>query len=168
MAIDLPTIAKSYYGGTASPYPSSLTSQYEIGWGFPYAQWPQDLKDQYAYNPTAAKQLLAAAGYPNGFNTDVVADSAGDLDLLQVVKSYFAAVGVNMLITPMDTASWSAFVQSGHKQDALAYKSSGSIGFSYEPIRQLDEFQTGSADDIGLVSDPTFDAFVAQAWRPPT
>ena len=47
------------------------------GWGFPYDQWPQDLKDEYAYNPTAAKQLLAAAGYPNGFKTDIVADNAG-------------------------------------------------------------------------------------------
>ena len=26
MAIDLPTIAKTYYGGTADPYPLSLTS----------------------------------------------------------------------------------------------------------------------------------------------
>ena len=66
------------------------------GWGCHINQWPQDLKDQYAYNPTAAKQLLAAAGYPNGFNTDVVADTAADLDLLQIVKSYFAAVGIDM------------------------------------------------------------------------
>ena len=96
MAIDLPTIAKTYYGGTARPCPSTLTSNYMTGWGFPYSQWPQDLKDQYAYNPTAAKQLLAAAGYPNGFNTDVVVDAAADMDLLQIVKSYFAAIGVNM------------------------------------------------------------------------
>ena len=26
MAIDLPTIAKTYYGGTVAPYPSTLTS----------------------------------------------------------------------------------------------------------------------------------------------
>ena len=33
MAIDLPTISKSYYGGTTSPNPSSLTSMYERGGG---------------------------------------------------------------------------------------------------------------------------------------
>jgi len=47
--------------------------------GFPYSQWPASLQAQYAYNPTQAKQLLAAAGYPNGFNTDIVVDSAADM-----------------------------------------------------------------------------------------
>ena len=82
MAIDLPTIAKDYYHGTVEPYPSTLTSRYMKGWGFPYEEWPQDLKDEYAYNPTAAKKLLADAGYPNGFKTNVVADTAGDMDLI--------------------------------------------------------------------------------------
>ena len=117
------------------------------------------MKDQYAYNPTGAKQLLAAAGYPNGFNTDVVADLAGDMDLLQVVKSYFAAVGINMEIRTMDSTSWASFVSASHKQDQLAMKSSGLLGFGYEPIRQLNEYHTGSSDNIGLVNDPTFDAF---------
>ena len=95
------------------------------GWGFPYSQWPQDLKDQYAYNPTAAKQLLAAAGYPNGFNTDCVVVNTADLDLLQIVKSYFAAIGVNMDIRPMDLASFTSFVIGGHKNDALAVRQAG-------------------------------------------
>ena len=72
------------------------------GWGFPYEEWPQDLKDEYAYNPTAAKKLLADAGYPNGFKTNVVADTAWDMDLLQIVKSYFADVGIDMEIRPME------------------------------------------------------------------
>ena len=55
MAIDLPAIAKTYYKNTVDPHPSSLTSMYLKGWGFPYEEWPQDLKDEYAYNPAAAK-----------------------------------------------------------------------------------------------------------------
>jgi len=163
MAIDLPTIANAYYGGTVEPYPSTLTSNHMTGWGFPYMQWPQNLKDEYAYNPTAAKQLLAAAGYPNGFNTDVVAQNSSDLGLVQVVKSYFAAVGINMSIQTMDDTSWTTFVQNGHKQDAMAQKASGTLGNTYEPVRQLTKFQSTYAANYMMVRDPVFDAFYDKA-----
>ena len=133
------------------------------GWGYPYSQWPQDLKDQYAYNPTQAKQLLTAAGYPNGFNTDIVVDSVNDMDLLQIVKSYFAAVGVNMDIRPMASAALSTFVTSAHKNDALAQRSTGALGLAYNPLRQLTRFQTGASPNIIMISDPTFDAFYTNA-----
>jgi len=45
--------------------------------GFPYEEWPQDLKDEYSYNPTMAKEILADAGYPDGFKTNVVASITG-------------------------------------------------------------------------------------------
>jgi peptide/nickel transport system substrate-binding protein len=166
MAIDLPTIAKTYYGGTVDTSPSTLTAIAMVGWGFPYNQWPQDLKDQYAYNPTAAKQLLAAAGYPNGFNTDVVVDQAADLDLLQIVKSYFAAVGINMEIRAMESTAWTAFVQIGHKQDQFAMRGTGGLlGMSSAPISQLTRFQTGGPTNWIMFSSPVFDAFYNTAMN---
>ena len=163
MAIDVPTIASTYYGGTVDPTPSSLTSNLLTGWGFPYAQWPQSLKDEYSYNPTTAKQLLTAAGYPNGFNTDVVSQSTADQELLQIVQSYFTAIGVNMSINTMDAASWLTFVQTNHKQDALAYKSIGTLSDDYSPMDQFGTFQTGGTFNIWNVSDPIIDAAVAKA-----
>ena len=163
MAIDLPTIAKTYYGGTVAPSPSTLTSNYMTGWGFPYDQWPQDLKDQYAYNPTKAKQLLSDAGYPNGFNTDIVADLAGDMDLLQIVKSYFNAINVNMDIRTMDTASWTAYVQLGHKHDQMAQRGNSSLGINYEPLVELNKFHAGGTSDFAMVNDSTFNDFLTQA-----
>jgi len=73
MAVDLPGIAKSYYGGTVEPYRPRLPRGHMQGWGFPYEEWPQELKDEYSYNPALAKKLLAEAGYPNGFKTNIVA-----------------------------------------------------------------------------------------------
>ena len=168
MAIDLPTLAKTYYNGTVSANPSTITSYYETGWGFPYAQWPQDLKNQYAYNPTQAKQLLAAAGYPNGFTTDIVADQAGDMDLLQIVKSYFADIGVNMSIQTMDSASFVAYVQTNHKQDQMSQKSIGSLGVGFEPVRQFSRFQTGYSGNLAMVNDPVWNAFYTQAMASTT
>jgi len=40
MAIDLPTICRTYYNNTCRPYPSSITSYYMKGWGLPYEDWP--------------------------------------------------------------------------------------------------------------------------------
>jgi len=164
MAIDLPTIASTYYGGTADPNPSSLTSRYMTGWGFPYDQWPQDLKDQYSYNLPAAKKLLSDAGYPNGFKTDIVADLAGDMNLLQIVKSDFAAIDIDMDIRTMDPVSWVSYVQVNKKNDQLDQRgTAGSLGFTYEPMRQLQRFMTNNAVNYPRVSDPVYDAFYTSA-----
>jgi len=163
MAIDLPTLAKSYYSGEILSYPATLTSRYMTGWGFPYEQWPQDLKDQYTYNPTVAKNLLAAAGYPNGFKTNIVADTTADLDLLQVIKSYFAAVGIDMEIRTMDYTAWVAFVQTGHKYDQIAFRAAGSMGITSEPMNHLSYFRTGQSRNYMNISDPVFDTLYGKA-----
>ena len=163
MAIDLPTIAKDYYGGTAVAYPSSATTRYMKGWGFPYEEWPQDLKDEYTYNPTAAKKLLADAGFPTGFKTNVVADATGDLDLLQIVKSYFASIGIDMEIRPMDAVSWNSFVRIQKKYDQLSFRSNGSLGMIFEPMTQLTQFMTGNASNYYGISNPDFDTFYPKA-----
>jgi ABC-type transport system substrate-binding protein len=163
MAINLPELAKDYYYGTAEPYPSSLTSRYLTGWGLAYEQWPQEVKDEYTYNPAAAKRLLSEAGYPGGFKTNIVADSAGDMELLQNIKAYFAAVGIDMEIRPMDSSSWVAFVTTGKKHDQLAQRAAASLGLTFEPLRQLNKFQKSYASNVPLVNDPVFEAFYGQA-----
>ena len=163
MAIDLPTIARTYFGGSAVPYPSALTSRDITGWGLPYEDWPQDLKDEYAYNPTAAKQLLAEAGYPDGFKTNIVIEATIDIKLLEIVQSYFRAVGIEMEIRPLSTAEFVPFVMTGRKQDQLVQRSASSLGLATEPIRQLERFRTGSAPNYMMVNDPVFDAFLPRA-----
>jgi len=164
MAIDLPTIAKSYYGGSVDPYPSTLTAtKFMKGWGFPYEEWPQELKDEYTYNPTTAKGLLADAGYPHGFETNVLADTDGDMDLLQIVKSYFNDIGIDMKIRTMEPAAWTEYMENGHKHDQLVYRPYGPLGQTYAPLRAITRFHTGNSTNYLMVSDPVFDAFYDKA-----
>jgi ABC-type transport system substrate-binding protein len=156
-------MTQTYYNGKSESTPEPLTSGFMTGWGFPYSQWPASLQAEYAYNPTQAKQLLASAGYPNGFNTDIVVDQAADLDLLQVVQSYFSAIGVNMSIDAMPSAAFTAYVVVNHQNDALAMRTEGALGLTYYPIRQLTKFQTGASSNDAVVNDPTFNAFYTQA-----
>ena len=162
MAINLPEIATDYFGGGTDPSPQALTANSMPGWGFPYNTWPADLQAQYAYNPTQAKALLAAAGFPNGFNTDIVIDgSALYQTVIQIVQSEFAAINVNMSIQVMAHAQFSAYVRTGHHEDALAYLPNGSLGLGYYPMRQLMKFVTNGLSNDMMVSDPKIDGWYA-------
>ena len=156
MAIDLPAIAKDYYHGLVDPYPAMLDSRGLKGLGFPYEEWPQDLQAEYTYNPTAAKKLLADAGYANGFKTNVVADITVDMELLKIVKSYLSQVGIDMEIRPMDSAAWSDFVLLGHKHDQMSQRPLPAAGYAFEPIRLLHGLQTGHPTHQ-MISDPVCD-----------
>ena len=167
-AINLPELASTYYQGTVSPNPSTMTSNYLTGWGWPYDQWPQDLKDTYAYNPTQAKSLLTAAGYESGFNTNCVVSTDSDVTLLQAVKSYFAAINVNMTITTMDPAAWSSYVITNHKNDALAMRANGSLGFNYAPYFQLGHYSKGAASDFMMLDEPVMNNLLPDAMKAAT
>jgi len=130
------------------------------GWGFPYQEWPQDLKDEYAYNPPAARQLLADAGFPNGIKTNIVVDTASDMDLFQIIKFCFAQIGIEMEVRPMESNACTAFV-GAHKHDQLVYRQYGPLGHCYAPFQAFSRLQTG-ANDL-MVSDPVFDSFYNKA-----
>jgi ABC-type transport system substrate-binding protein len=162
MSLNLQDMANNYYGGAVDPSPSTLTGNAMTGWGYPYKEWPQALKDEYAYNPTQAKKLLSDAGYPTGFKTTIWADKAMDIDFLQIIKSEFADVGVDMTIQTMDTASFSAITRTTHKAEGLMYQG-GAVGVRFEPLRQLTRFQKGVPVNIGMVNDATFETFYPKA-----
>jgi peptide/nickel transport system substrate-binding protein len=163
-AINIPLIASSYYSGTASSYPAGLVQNQlaASGWGVAYTNWPQSLKDEYAYNPDLAKKMLADAGFA-GLHTDLVLQSDADKDLYTIVQSQLAAVGVTMDINMMDQASWQAFVMTGHKQDALAARSIGVLGITTDPFTILQRMIPGYSANYIMVNDPVFSAFYPQA-----
>jgi peptide/nickel transport system substrate-binding protein len=162
-AINIPEIAKTYYQGQASNLPATLTAYEMTGWTWQYADWPQSLKDEYSYDPVASKKMLADAGYPSGFKTDIYAATDFDLDLLQIVKGYFAAVGVDMEIRALDPTTWLSFVYTSKKHDAFAVRNQGFLAINYEPIVQIYRFMTNYRVNYINVSDPDYDALIPRA-----
>jgi peptide/nickel transport system substrate-binding protein len=161
LAIDLKTIAQTHYGGYVSGAPEGLVSSSLKGFTLPYAEWPQELKDEYAFNPEQARKLLEAAGYPTGFKTNIIAStSAEDLELLQIIQSMFKDIGVNMEIITKDFADKRVYCQSG-KHDQMSYWNTS--GTTRPP--QWDIIQLSSKDPGNCTynNDPQFDALVDQA-----
>jgi peptide/nickel transport system substrate-binding protein len=101
-AINRQVIAKALDPGDGKP-----TSQMETDYVDPA------LNDYYAYNPTKAKALLAAAGYPNGFTVNLLdagSENGNEGDpVAQAVANYWAAIGVKTKIT--SAASNTQFVE---------------------------------------------------------
>jgi peptide/nickel transport system substrate-binding protein len=158
-AIDLPTIAKTYFNGGVPSTPADVMSTSMTGWYTPYAQWPQSLKDAYTYNPTNAKALLAAAGYPNGFNTEILVASNEDPGLMQIYANYFAAIGVNMKIILMDQVS---FTNAENAFQYNAFVVNNAFGNMTAPTRQILGYYSTQFNNWSRINSPAYDALVAQ------
>ncbi|WP_295815021.1 ABC transporter substrate-binding protein [uncultured Nitratireductor sp.] len=66
-----------------------------------------DLTGTYAYDPAKAKQLLAEAGYPDGFQATLkLPPPAYARDGGQVVASQLRQVGIELEIIPVEWAQW--------------------------------------------------------------
>jgi len=96
MAVDNKEIAEELYGGNAATlsYPVMPIPGNEDIY-IPLEKLPEPVRELYEYHPDKARQLLAEAGYPEGFNTEVLL-TAPDVDLLSVIAAYWADIGVDL------------------------------------------------------------------------
>jgi peptide/nickel transport system substrate-binding protein len=69
------------------------------------------------YNVEKAKQLLAEAGYPNGFETTMMYQTGGAAkDLAAAVQGYLAEVGIKVTLDPSDPGRyWGSIFSTGWK-----------------------------------------------------
>jgi peptide/nickel transport system substrate-binding protein len=80
---------------------------------------------RYDYNPAKAKQLLAEAGYPNGFDTDIVSYVLPQYS--GAVQAYLRAVGINANVITLQVAAALQRITEGKAAMALGTFGSYSI-----------------------------------------
>jgi len=108
MAIDRVTIRDTMYGGEGEilNWPGRNVPEYKDLY-IPVEELPENVRELFEYNPEKARQLLAEAGYPNGFKTDIVC-TTGHVDLLSIVKDYWEDIGVELEISVKQPGAYSA------------------------------------------------------------
>ncbi|MCK4257665.1 MAG: ABC transporter substrate-binding protein [Halanaerobiales bacterium] len=116
-AIDKQTIIDAFYAGLAIPAKNTLPPSI---WGH-----NDDIQD-YEYNPKKAKQLLAEAGYPNGFKMKLWAMPVPrpympqPKLIAQALQQFLAEVGIEAEIVSYD---WSTYLAKLRAGEAEAYLS---------------------------------------------
>ena len=115
MAIDRQRILDEVYNGEGQLedgiYPHGI-----IGFNEENQGWLQ-------YDPEGAKALLEQAGYADGFDLELSADSSASssvMDALQYIQQDLEAVGINAHIETYDEASWLDLRKSGEMQSFIA------------------------------------------------
>ena len=127
----------------------------------PFEEWPKELQEEYTYDPERARQLLAEAGYPDGFKTNVVI-GPGNADLSQIMQTYLADIGIDMEIKVMEPAVWFSYVYVFHKHDQMEL-GFGAAAWASEPHPWLGAFSTGHMLNSQMISDPVYDEMLKYA-----
>ncbi len=155
MAIDYPAIVEGYYKGNAEvayttwPFHRSLGDE-----ALQYDELTQIIKDQFEYNPEMAKQLLAEAGYPDGFQTNVVA-MAIHADMLAIVKEYLADVGVDLEIKVTEPGAFSSLKYGSTFEQCLT-PTIGGTSWQSSPRGDLTYWYTPGIYDYGDHDNPDY------------
>ena len=81
----------------------------------------------YAYDPARAKQLLAEAGYPRGFDAGDLWCDAATATMSEALIGYLQAVGIRVKLRPLERAAFFKAYQEKTLRN-LAYSISGAFG----------------------------------------
>ena len=147
-AIDMETFTRQLVGGNArvlhAPcYPTQFGCDAEAAVA-------------YDYNPAKARELLAKAGYPDGFKTEIITYVLPPWEA--AVQGYLRAVGIDARITHLQVA---AAVEKNQKGEAPIYFSNWGSYSINDVSAVLPVFFGGGADD--MARDPELIKLVQQA-----
>ncbi|WP_102225226.1 ABC transporter substrate-binding protein [Acidimangrovimonas sediminis] len=161
-AIDMKSLVKVVYNGmghvTGAVVPPSL-------WGFAKDIGP------YKYDPEDAKKLLAEAGYPKGFSTDLWAIPVSRPYMpngkraAEMIQADWAKIGVKANIK---TYEWAEYIKRAQHHEADVAMFGGIYDFP-DPSQILNNYLSCSADgtpapsNIGSWCDPKFNKLLREA-----
>jgi ABC-type transport system substrate-binding protein len=156
LAIDNQAIKDDYNQGKAELF--AYPFRPDVGIFKPLEEYSEAVQELYTYNPEKAKQLLADAGYPNGFKVESV-NVQEVLELVQIVQAYWADIGVDLQINVEEQVAWQAMATAKEHPEVMI-----STGGSYpDPMAFFRDVQTDHGVNYSIGSNPKLDALFEQA-----
>jgi peptide/nickel transport system substrate-binding protein len=130
-AIDRGAINQSLTLGFSRITSSMIPQDFDFAWPAP----------MYAYDPRKARQLLAEAGYPNGFDAGQISTDTSFAESAEPIAGYFAAIGIRASVRSLERAAFFSQLRD-KKLRPMAYAASGAYG---NAATRLEAFVAASA-----------------------
>ena len=120
------------------------------------------LTDYYPYDPEKAKELLAEAGYPNGFEMTITVPSnyQPHVNTGEVIAEQLSAVGITATLEPVEWATWLSDVYAGGKYQSTI------IGLTANDMTAralLERFNSAADDNFIYYKNDDYDKLYAEA-----
>jgi len=120
------------------------------------------LESVYSYNPAKAKELLAQAGYPNGFELPMPNIAFADAAMQAFIGQYLGAIGITVKWTDISPANFVAEMKAG-KHAASWFQL-----FQGTPWEEIKLIANPDATwNVFKASDPVINALVGKIQRDP-
>lgn len=138
------------------------------GWASftPLEELPEDTREIYEWKPEnvdKARQLLADAGYPNGFKVTYTYNIEGSKYeplRMEVIQAYWKDIGVDVTLRPVDRGTASSLRSKPFPYEGIF----GCGGAQSEPIELVDgKFRSGGSFNRHKISDPHIDELFYEA-----
>jgi len=124
-AISWDSVAKALSGGMGEATPLFCTTD---SWAYaPDAEF-------YEYNLELAKQMLAEAGYPDGFETKIYTKS-GDNDTATAFQAILSQIGIRAVVETVDSSALAAMQKEDDIDGFIANRGAGKMDFTNNYIR---------------------------------
>jgi peptide/nickel transport system substrate-binding protein len=160
-AIDRQALIEAVWGRGA---PTAAVSRGLVEWSLPVDQLGEGAK-YYQYDPKEARRLLAEAGFPKGFKTQLTASTGYGRDLVddaQLVQRFLKDVGIEAELKLQEYGAYTATTVQGKFEGLVR----GPFGIAWEPDSPLYRaYASDSSWNTGHVNDPKLTAMLKEQRR---
>ena len=144
--------------------PTPAVARGLVEWSLPTDQLGAGAK-YYQYDPKEAKRLLAGAGFPNGFKTQLTVTPGfgrDHLDDAQVVQRFLKDIGIEAELKIQEYGAYAATTAQGKFEGLVR----GPYGIAWEPDSPLYRaYAADSSWNTGHVNDATITAMLKEQRR---